>query len=155
MNRRFIYSIEGFEPTRGKDYRPGGFGFIVYLDKELAKKSFERNLPENSPIIGIGREIISGYGFKIQDYFEPFLFVRDDKRLTSLVHSFDVPGDACGLDLCDSLNGIKRLLYDKEDNWIQYSPHNVDHASQAAALLSLFAKWANTMAAVLDFNFRD
>src|SRR5271157_5701319 len=126
MNRRFLYSIEGFEPPREDSYQPGGFGFLVFLDKELARKSFEKSRPENSPLMSIGKRIVRGYGFKIPDYFEPYLFVRNGDIQTSLVHSMDVPGDACGLDLCDNLGGIKRMLYNKEDNWIQYSPHNVD-----------------------------
>lgn len=150
MKRNFLYSIEGFEP--GRKYQPGGFGFIVYLDKELARKSFEKSFPENSPITEIGREIIMGYGFKTHNYFEPFSFVRNENNLTSLVHSFDVPGDACGLDLCHTMFDIKKSLYNNEDSWIQYSPHNVDDSAQASALLSLFLKWANTMACVLEMN---
>lgn len=152
MERRFLYSIEGFQPPSELS-EPGGFGFQVFLDKELARKSFEKPLPEKTPLIEIGRDIIRGYGYKVQDYFEPYLFVRNENVLTSFIHSLDVPGSSCGLDLCEDGFGVKRLLYHEEDNWIQYSPHNIDHASQAAALLSLFTKWANTMAAVLDLEY--
>jgi len=153
MKRRFFYHIEGFQSPKEQN-QLGGFGFIVYLDKELAKGAFDRTLPEKSPMMEIGREIIKNYGFSDAElkFFEPYLFARNENNnISCLVQSFNVPGNACGLDAdWQQIDDLKKR-YDR-GNFIGYYPHNVDYAQQASALLSLFTQWANTMASVLGID---
>lgn len=44
--KRFIYEIVGFIPPLDDNTSIGGFGFSIYLDREMAKKAFSQEISE-------------------------------------------------------------------------------------------------------------
>ena len=156
IKRRFIYEVSGFFPYMDNGrLLSGGFGFSVYLDRDIARKALAMELPKEGNLNYTGRQILIDSlkfsAFELEEDFihEPYHFLKnDDGKLTSLLHWVDVPGDACDLGLHPE--EIEELKEDDYKGWVEYHPHNVDSLSQAFSLLSLFIYWANTMNTVVD-----
>ena len=156
IKRRFVYEVSGFFPYMDNGrLLSGGFGFSVFLDRDIARKAFETELPEDCNLNDIGRQILvdcmrfSSYELDESFIREPYHFLKnDDGKLTSLLHWVGVPGDACDLGI--DHEEIEDLKINDYKGWVEYHPHNVDTLSQASFLLSLFIYWANTMNMVLD-----
>ncbi len=152
--RRFVYSFEGLEPTMDERGMPqlGGFGFSAHLERELAKISLQKKLPQHGfdNFQTIGRGIIIDCGLAPREgssIITPYHFVPAQDEPSFLLHFIDVPGNACNLTI-DSRQ-IESLRGEEYHNWVEYHPHNVDSHRQAYALFSLFAYWANTVDMVL------
>lgn len=142
IKKEFIYSIRGFSPPAKGDNNMGAWGFATKINGKVADELFKTILSEEEyeTIQKIGRLIIEGYKFDSK-FIRPYDFVKNkDGKLTFLLHCCDVPGNACSLDL-------ERVDLSQENPhikpWLEYIPHNVDTMPQAAALLSLWLKWAD------------
>lgn len=134
------YRIMGFGPIAEG---PGAWGFGI----ELAKPFAEALLQCDRPPLMIQR--MQEYAARCWPRFMPWLadhnelkdlWAVDAERCAmfhgehSLVHSLNVPGQACGLDLCD---GVMSTMRDS----VTWAPHNVDSPGQAGALLSMWLDW--------------
>ncbi len=144
--RKFIYEIVGLQPASGD--KLGRFGFSVFLDREIARKALEKELPYDSPMIEISKQIVRDCGLKIADYENVYYFVKNkNEKLSCLMHYIQVPGNSCqlGMDWMQ-VRGLEEKSY---NNWVKYNPSNIDNHHQAYALLGLFTYWANIMNVVL------
>lgn len=151
VKKRFLYEIVGLQPAGGD--RLGRFGFSVFLDREIAKKAFEKELPEGHHFNEIAESILIDCGLikKSQRiYHSPYNFAKNEEgNLSSLIHYVQVPGDACELGM--AWREIDSLRRDDHRNWVEYHPDNVDNHQQAYALLGLFTYWAN----IINILFKD
>lgn len=153
MILKFHYEILGFSPRN--DLTLGGYGFSIYLDKELAKKAFEQELTEYGykNLTEMATNIIIDVGLAKKDEIihPPYNFFPNKKNnLTCLLQFCDVPGNAC--DLGASWDQIEDLKRDSYKNYIEYHPHNVDTSRQAYALLSIWLNWEEHIKALLEYN---
>ena len=150
MSDEFFYKIVGFSPR--EDMCTGGYGFCVLLDKNLAKKALETELFEKgyNNLETIATSTIKGVGLAKKDerIKPPYHFVRnEDGKLTWLLQFCTVPGDACDLGLeWGEINGLKGEHFYKD--YIDYTPHNVDHVRQAYSLLSIWLFWAEIVESI-------
>lgn len=148
--RRFFYHIEGFIPPLGEEtLRLGSCGFSAYLDRELAKRAFQKEIPENIPLQDIGRNIIRGYNLSADRNFKPYFFIpNEQEKTTCFVRTISISNfGAC--DLSADWRGVESLRKEDDEyteHWLEYTSHNVDTPVQASALLSLFLAWANSTA---------
>ncbi len=117
---------------------------ILYMNTQM-NRSHHDYLQERA------RNIIEGVGLRLEASKLPYKFADVGNGPAShLVQFFNVPGNACFLDL--SFNDVNDLR-DREKSridYIEWSPHNVDDIHQAYALASICIRWAQTLNKVLD-----
>lgn len=148
----FTYSIHNFIPP-AEHSSMGGFGFSTSIDPQLARKALETELPENyrERLLEIGKGIIMGTHLARDDFLihPPYSFVEQDDKYTCLLHSCDVPGDACSLSVSwEDINSLKKgrnSFFGITSRGLPYHPHNVDTSKQAYGLLSLWLRWAHSL----------
>jgi len=139
------YQIVGLCPV--KDHLLGGWGFGIKLFpefKECVKKSKINSDQSFKAVEQMGRIWLDscGYGRKMSfNGKERYLYeVNMDLRVSwgdwGPEH-ITVPGDACGLDISDSIMGPTNGKY--------LSPHNVDTMNQAMLLLIVFTWFAESI----------
>ena len=151
MSERFNYRIEGFFPS---DTALGSYGFAVELDKDLATKALNTEIPEAGYVNlqTMAREMITRVGLakKGEQIREPLKFVTNNQGKTSCLLQFcDVPGNACDLGIDGITAGDFAQKGVVERNPV-YNPHNVDHPRQAYALLSAWLTWSDCVEAFLS-----
>ncbi len=150
MLKQFFYSIEGFEPR--DDLTLGGYGFSIFLDKEFAKRALEKELPEAGykNMIDMAKGIIITEGLEKKGNMikSSYNFVSRENKLTCLLQSCTVPGNAC--DLGVSWDEIERVSNSQYKNYIEYHPHNVDSSYQVHALLSIWLMWQRLVESFIE-----
>lgn len=132
------YTISGFSPP-SKDMAMGGYGFAIGLNAGFAKKciQFNAKMENLSRLNDMGLERLK----MIFDYAtdKPFHYQEKNDEPTLLLHWVQVPGNAC--DLGNAGIDTEDILKMKDDDLLEYYPHNVDSIKQAYGLLSLFLRW--------------
>lgn len=154
MTMPMLYHVAGYAPESGM----GSAGFTVQLwpSWKDAVASYTPAITQqcaNRVVETMGRQWLDGHGYnRMTDdddgnkrhLYEPRTAIRVSWGEWGPEH-ITVPGNACGLDLSDSIwsprNG--RVLL----------PHNVDSVYQASLLLAVFLFFADTF--VLDTRCRE
>lgn len=138
------YSIEGFKPALGRGF--GGCGFTITLRGDVVRaiaKAEKRD--EKSPLYNELIHMLSESSDKSDRGLTRLTFYRDTWLLLG-IHA----GGQCA---CFGVDGDKRNDVDEKDHrYIKYSPHNVDTAAQASAILSVWLHWFNTIIAITEFQ---
>ena len=144
MSERPLYKIDGFKAPK--------YAFGLSLLSDFAKITFEEELPESfyERIIGEGKRIVeqnfpSYFTGSTSIAYEPYIFAENEKgNLTCLVSHLKVPGrqgDAHALDLEEVFN----LRFSKENDYVNYVPHNIEGWEQAHTLLLLWLTWISNV----------
>jgi hypothetical protein len=159
IKSNFLYRVQGFVPPAKDETRMGMYGFGIELDLEFAKRAFGKELSDkvHERFQERGKEIVRRTFQKYNFIPEPYFFSGNENGAVSslrgnrtfLASSFIVPGDACSLDL-DWMESSHLKEEKPHQNFIEYSPHNVDSMQQAYTLFSLFAKWADIVEATIS-----
>jgi hypothetical protein len=144
--KKYVYEVPAIRLLENAG--PGGYGFHVYLDSDLAIKARKKQLEYHTFRIfrKEGTKIVQTFfGKKYKSM--PYGFAED----SWLVRGMFVPGDACDLSFNESaLNDFLGSGWERMNErgakpiWVDYSPHNVDNIKQAICLRELFLNWANT-----------
>lgn len=145
-----LYHIVNFWPQEGMS--GSGFGIKLYPKwREAVAKSGRTQVNMDTMISKIGNSWLDGYG-----YTEPFVHEGETTRLYEArqcirvrwgewgPEHISVPGDACGLDICDAISAPKGGSF--------LSPHNVDHIRQAGLLLTIFLYIADDLVCHIEEN---
>jgi hypothetical protein len=144
--RKYVYEVPAI--VQLENVGPGGYGFHVYLDSDLAikarKEIINPNALKNFEEEGV-KIVRTFFGKSYKNM--PYSFAED----SWLVRGMFVPGDACDLsfsqyNLEEFLGSGWKRMNEKGNKpiWVDYSPHNVDSMNQAMCLRELFLNWANT-----------
>lgn len=123
---RYHYKIKYWGPTPG--IIMGGWGFQIILEEDYAEymKALTRDYEHSKKF----KEKLAEGLSRIMDFTQNYPRLQYHKD-SCLLTNFSVPGNACGLDSCNSVNG----------NDFTYEPHNVDCENQASGLLYIFTEW--------------
>ena len=106
----------------------------INLEKELPEAGYKNMIDMAKGII-----IAERLEKKMDMIKTPYNFVSRKNRLTCLLQSCTVPGNAC--DLGVSWDEIESVSNSQYKNYIEYHPHNVDSSYQVPALLSIWLMW--------------
>ena len=142
-----MYKIVGLTPP--KEYKMGGYGFMIELDPNFAREAAKLKLTQTlyddfqTATSDILKTIKMDLGHR------HVLFRLNDSWLAT---NFSVQGNACGLDVI--LDRLDEIMDEKNQTPIIYPPsinriiyplkyysHNIDSHLQAYALLSIFSYW--------------
>lgn len=137
------YVISGFRPPPSGSV--GGAGFSIGLRGKFAKEAFNIKITEtqHKNLLLCGEAIVSDL-FKSAHY-PPYNFVEKDNEYTMLLWHCRTNGNAC--DVGHTERTVENL---KDDDMLEFHPHNVDSVHQAYSLLSLFLKWYDVAFALVE-----
>jgi len=139
--REANYVICGFSAPFKEHSPMGMWGFSIGLKASFAKKCLERKITQENVdnMTNMGKELVARtfsdkYGIR-----DPHHFFEDGKEYNMLLKWVTVPGNAC--DVGNAGVTMKQIMKMKDEDMLEYHPHNVDSMSQATVLLSLFLQW--------------
>lgn len=134
-----LYSIEQYDPAPGRG--PGNYGFSIVLAYEVAASIATAPRIEEHFVAHLERHLKAC----LTEYDRDFgrIEFHEDSWLISAVYA--------GND-CACFFTTRRDFRAPTGRDVRYEPHNIDCADQAAAILSTWLMWFNTLIHQTDFK---
>lgn len=119
----------------------GAWGFSIGLKASFAKKCITKKITQENVdnMTKMGKQLVLLSFNEDVGIRDPHHFFDDGKEYNMLLKWVTVPGNAC--DLGNAGVTEKQIMEMKDDQLLEYHPHNVDTMRQATMLLSLFLQW--------------
>lgn len=154
MKSNTLYSITGLCPRTDIQMGRWGFGIKLWPGwKEAVALAKLDQTKVDTVIKNLGRSWLYGCGYgKLSESGDgksplyPTYMIRVTWGQWG-IHHLTVPGDACGLDISDSIGGPRdgKML----------GPHNIDSMCQAMLLLCVFTWFADLVICEADDSYDD
>lgn len=137
--RKPLYVISGFSPP-AEGHEMGGYGFSVGLKASFAKRCIKFKMKQENVnrMNEIGEAMLSRI-FPPKSFNPPFHFKDMDDEYTMMLGFVQVTGNAC--DIGTAGVSCEDIIKMRDDDMVEYHPHNVDSVHQAYMLLSLWLEW--------------